>query len=75
MIYRHELDMAARNLCDKLQELDRTVADAVVDQVTSVFVQTSQPLERLVTAVTSESQQPPSQQPETVSLYNNTVST
>lgn len=54
--YRETFDHTAEQLCDKLNELDKAVADAVLDQVTSVFVETAAPLNQLVNAVTTASQ-------------------
>lgn len=47
---RSAFDVTADQLCDKLLELDRWVADAVVDQVTDTFVYTSAPITSLVNA-------------------------
>lgn len=47
---RSAFDVTAEQLCDKLLELDRWVADAVVDQVTDTFVETSAPITSLVQA-------------------------
>ena len=46
-------DSTADHLCERLLELDRWVADSVVDQVTEAFVETSVPINHLVQAATS----------------------
>lgn len=46
-------DSTADHLCERLLELDRWVADSVVDQVTEAFVETSVPIDHLVQAATS----------------------
>lgn len=46
-------DRTAEQLCDKLCELDRWVADSVVEQVTDAFVETSAPIDHLVQAATA----------------------
>ena len=51
---KRAFDKCTKKLCEKLNELDRLVADSVVDQVTNVFVETSQPLDHLVDAATME---------------------
>ena len=48
---RTAFDQTAEQLCEKLCEIDRWVADAVVDQVTEVFVEPSAPISHLVRAV------------------------
>lgn len=48
---RSAFDQTAEQLCEKLCEIDRWVADAVVDQVTEVFVDPSAPINHLVQAV------------------------
>lgn len=50
---RAEFDQTAETMCDKLLELDRWVADSVVDQVTDTFVETSGPINYLVQAATA----------------------
>ena len=45
---RSAFDDTAEQLCNRLLELDRWVADAVVDQVTDTFVETSAPITSLV---------------------------
>lgn len=50
--YRAAFDETAETMCDKLLELDRWVADSVVDQVTNTFVETSGPINHLVQAAT-----------------------
>lgn len=50
---KRAFDKCAKKLCAKLNELDRWVADSVVDQVTDVFVETSAPLNHLVQAATA----------------------
>lgn len=52
---KRAFDKCTKKLCEKLNELDRWVADSVVDQVTDVFVQTSQPINHLVQAATTTS--------------------
>lgn len=47
---RTAFDKTAEKLCEKLCEIDRWVADAVVDQVTEVFVEPSAPVNHLVQA-------------------------
>lgn len=49
---KRAFDKCAKKLCEKLNELDRMVADSVVDQVTDLFVETSAPLNHLVQAAT-----------------------
>ena len=49
-IHRTAFDQTAEQLCEKLCEIDRWVADAVVDQVTEVFVEPSAPVNHLVKA-------------------------
>ena len=51
--YRATFDETAETMCDKLLELDRWVADSVVDQVTNTFVETSGPINHLVQAATA----------------------
>ena len=50
---KRAFDKVAKKLCEKLNELDRMVADSVVDQVTDIFVETSGPLNHLVQAATA----------------------
>ena len=50
---RTAFDQTAETMCDKLLELDRWVADSVVDLVTNTFVETSHPINHLVKAATS----------------------
>ncbi len=50
---KRAFDKCTKKLCEKLNELDRWVADSVVDQVTDVFVEPSQPLQHLVQAATA----------------------
>lgn len=50
---KRAFDRYAKKLCEKLNELDRMVADSVVDQVTDIFVETSGPLNHLVQAATA----------------------
>ena len=45
-------DQTAETMCDKLLELDRWVADSVVDLVTNTFGETSGPINHLVQAAT-----------------------
>lgn len=49
---KRAFDKCTKKLCEKLNELDRWVADSVVDQVTDVFVEASAPLNHLVQAAT-----------------------
>ena len=49
---KRAFDKCAKKLCEKLNELDRLVADSVVDQVTDAFVETSAPLNVLVETAT-----------------------
>ena len=51
--YGAAFDETAETMCDKLLELDRWVADSVVDQVTNTFVETSDPINHLVRAATA----------------------
>ena len=53
--YRAAFDETAETMCDKLLELDRWVAESVVDQVTNTFVETSAPINHLVQAATAAS--------------------
>ncbi len=46
-------DQTASRLQERLVELDRWVADSVVDQVTETFVEPSAPMHHLVHAATS----------------------
>ena len=46
-------DNTAEQICEKLCELDRWVATAVVDQVTDVFIETSAPIDHLHHAATA----------------------
>lgn len=50
---RAKFDCTAENLCVKLCELDRLVADSVVERVTEDFVETSGPINHLVQAATA----------------------
>ena len=50
--YRATFDHTAEQLCEKLCEVDRWVADSVVDQVTHTFVEASAPINHLVQAAT-----------------------
>ena len=50
---RAAFDQTAETMCDKLLELDRWVADSVVDLVTNTFVETSLPINDLVKAATT----------------------
>lgn len=50
---KEAFDSTAEQLRTRLLELDRWVADSVVDQVTEVFVEPSDPLKQLVYAATS----------------------
>lgn len=52
---RAAFDQTAETMCDKLEELDRWVADSVVDLVTNTFVETSRPINHLVKAATTTS--------------------
>ena len=54
---KRAFDKCAKKLCEKLNELDRLVADSVVDQVTDVFVEASAPLNHLVRAATHHTPQ------------------
>lgn len=54
-ICRAAFDQTAEQLCEKLCEIDRWVADAVVDQVTEVFVEPSAPINHLVQAAAAGS--------------------
>ena len=56
--HRSAFDSTAEQLCEKLCELDRWVADAVVDQVTETFVETAAPINHLVQAATAASPTP-----------------
>ena len=56
--HRLAFDRTAEQLCEKLCELDRWVADAVVDQVTETFVETADPINHLVQAATATSASP-----------------
>ncbi len=47
---RATFDHTAEEFCEKLCELDSWVADAVVDQVTDAFVETSAPIDHLIQA-------------------------
>ena len=47
---RTAFDQTAEQLCEKLCEIDRWVADAVVDQVTEAFVEPAAPINHLVQA-------------------------
>ena len=72
---REAFDSTAELLCNKLNELDKAVADAVLDQVTSVFVGTEGPLDQLVNAAITSSQPtaPVGAAPTTVSKPVSTV--
>ena len=48
--HRKAVNTAADQLSKKLEELDKAVADSVVDLVADVFVETSKPIENLVQA-------------------------
>ena len=48
--HRAEFDATAEALCERLCEIDQWVADAVVDQITEVFVEPSAPVHHLVRA-------------------------
>lgn len=50
---RAAFDQTAETMCEKLLELDRWVADSVVDLVTNTFVETSAPINHLVEAATA----------------------
>ena len=50
---KRAFDKCTKKLCKKLNELDRWVADSVVDQVTDAFVETSKPIDHLVRAATA----------------------
>lgn len=52
---RATFDHTAEQLCEKLCEVDRWVADSVVDQVTDTFVEASAPINHLVQAATGMS--------------------
>lgn len=54
-VSRAAFDQTAEQLCEKLCEIDRWVADAVVDQVTEVFVEPSAPIKHLVQAAAAGS--------------------
>lgn len=49
---KRAFDKCTKKLCEKLNELDRWVADSVVDQVTDVFVEAAAPLNHLVQTAT-----------------------
>lgn len=53
---KRAFDKCTKKLCKKLNELDRWVADSVVDQVTEAFVETSKPIDHLVQAATASRQ-------------------
>ena len=53
---KRAFDKCAKKLCEMLNELDRMVADSVVDQVTDIFVETSGPLNHLVQVATGQEQ-------------------
>ena len=48
--FRATFDGTAERLCEVLWDIDQSVADAVVDQVTETFVETSAPVNHLVYA-------------------------
>lgn len=50
---KEAFDQTAETMCDKLLELDRWVADSVVDLVTDTFVETSEPINHLVHVATT----------------------
>lgn len=50
---RAAFDETAETMCDKLEELDRWVADSVVDLVTDTFVEPSGRIDHLVQAATT----------------------
>ena len=54
-MFRSEFDATAELLCEKLCEIDRWVADAVVDQITEVFVEPSAAVNHLVHAAAARS--------------------
>ena len=55
--YRAAFDETAETMCDKLLELDRWVADSVVDQVTNTFMEASRPINHLIQAATAADKQ------------------
>lgn len=71
---RRAFDKCTKKLCEKLNELDRWVADSVVDQVTDAFVETSKPIDHLVQAATASRRQrvapaPPTSKPTPPQVY------
>ncbi len=66
-------DSTAERLQERLLELDRWVADSVVDQVTEAFVEPSAPMNHLVHAATGPHLTPRSKSTTTATPTSTTV--
>jgi hypothetical protein len=72
--YRAAFDEMAETMCDKLLELDRWVAESVVDQVTNTFMETSGPINHLVQAATAAGTRWTTATPKTANVTTSSLS-